>query len=161
VPEESDAGRRARVTRDVNADGNVTEYLQGSGPLGSKDRSCFFEVEGAESPHGPEHEARLWARALVNPAEHEGCSLVSVRYGPNVVIGHHSHDTAQIILIWKGEVRQGNKVLRAGEGYYTPGGARYSITAGPQGVTTLEFRPTSLDFSSDFDVDPHGAEASS
>jgi quercetin dioxygenase-like cupin family protein len=146
--------RAVRHTRNVNEDGNVTEYLQGSGPLGSKDKGVFFSVEGPESPRGPAETARLWARALVNPAQKDGCSLVSVRYAPNAVVGLHSHDTAQIILVWEGEVSQGNRVLRAGDGYYTPVGARYTITAGPEGVTTLEFRPSSLDFSSDFDTEP-------
>jgi hypothetical protein len=145
--------RQARITRNINEDGWVTRFLQGSGPVSSPSKIVFFDSHGPERPSNSDDERSVKARALVNPTDHRAPSLVSTRYAPNAAVGLHCHDAAQIILVVEGELRQGNRVVKEGQGYYTPAGSFYGFTAGPQGVRTLEFRPTSLDFSTDFVVE--------
>jgi quercetin dioxygenase-like cupin family protein len=96
-------------------------------------------------------------KALVNPSDGSGCSLQAVRYQPNSVVPRHSHSVAQIVFVLEGEARQGNRVFGPGCGYYTPAGSVYSVQAGPDGVTLIEFRPTPLDFASDYvaETTPH------
>jgi hypothetical protein len=45
--------------------------------------------------------------------------------------------------ILSGEAHLGSQVLRAGDGFFAPGGAPYTYTAGSEGVEVLEFRATS------------------
>ncbi len=127
-------------------------FMQGAGPFTRPDKFSTFDM--GEMPRhrlGTEEDPRLWVQALVNP-EHEGLSLLSVRYPPNSTIGLHRHDVPQIAVVIEGEVRQGNRVFKAGTGYYTPAGQAYTITAGPEGVHVIEFRDVPLCFYSDFTV---------
>jgi len=42
-----------------------------------------------------------------------------------------------------GEASLGNRVVKAGAGFFVPDGAPYAYTAGPEGIQILEFRNVS------------------
>lgn len=97
---------------------------------------------------------QMKARALVLDEEGNGPSLVEYWFAPNFCVPRHHHDTDQIVLVLEGELRQGNRVMGPGDGYFTPCDGNYSVTAGPDGCKLLEFRPTS-EFSTFFvEADP-------
>jgi len=81
-----------------------------------------------------------FAQPLVSDAEGNGMSLACYRLAPNHIIQRHWHDTDQIIFVVDGEIWQGNRCIRPGQGYFTKAGAPYSIKAGPAGCKFLEFR---------------------
>jgi hypothetical protein len=72
-----------------------------------------------------------------------GLSLVWVRFAANFPLPRHSHDSDCLYYVASGELRMGSRVVKAGEGFFIPGGAPYAYTAGPDGVEVLEFRGTS------------------
>ncbi len=66
--------------------------------------------------------------------------LAELEYLPNAEAVLHKHDDAEIIYVVRGEMRFGNKVLRAGSSVYIPGNTYYSFTAGPTGLRIVNFR---------------------
>jgi quercetin dioxygenase-like cupin family protein len=70
-------------------------------------------------------------------------SLVWVRFAANFPLPRHSHNSDCVYYVVSGELRMGNRVVTAGEGFFIPADAPYSYTAGPDGVEVLEFRGTS------------------
>jgi quercetin dioxygenase-like cupin family protein len=139
--------------------------MQSAGPSTKSTKPCFFDIQampwravvtGLESPEAAA-DPMTSLKALVNPGDGTGCSLQAVKYRPNAVVPRHSHSVPQIVFIVEGEARQGNRVFGPGSGYYTPAGSVYSVQAGDEGVTLIEFRPTPLDFSSDYvgETTPH------
>jgi quercetin dioxygenase-like cupin family protein len=67
--------------------------------------------------------------------------LTEVRYLPNVAIPPHAHDVDEIMYVAGGEMRVGNRVLRAGSSLFVGSNTLYSLTAGAEGVHLLVFRP--------------------
>jgi hypothetical protein len=133
--------------------------MQSAGPPTDPAKMSFFDLQampwtgvvtGRERPEDVGNPMTS-LKALVNPNGDEGCSLQAVKYRPNAVVPRHRHDVAQIVLILEGEARLGNRVFKPGAGYYTPAHFAYSVQAGPDGVTLVEFRPTPLNFRSDYD----------
>jgi len=89
-------------------------------------------------------------QVLLNQTDENGYSLQGVKYPPHAYIPRHHHDADQVVLVLHGELWQGNKVVKAGSGYYTPAGAAYAVKAGPAGVHLVEFRHSSLTFSTEW-----------
>ena len=81
-------------------------------------------------------------RVLFGHPDQPGMSLVHLKYAPGYRLARHSHDVDCLYFVLKGEACLGNQVLVAGDGFFTPAGAPYTYTAGPEGVEVLEFRGT-------------------
>jgi len=137
-----------------------TRMMRSAGPPTDPEKMSFFDlhdmpwtgvVTGREQPEDIGNPMTS-LKALVNPAGESGCSLQAVKYRPNSVVPRHRHDVAQVVMILEGEARLGSRVIKPGAGYYTPAGFAYSVHAGPEGVTLVEFRPTPLNFSSEYDA---------
>jgi quercetin dioxygenase-like cupin family protein len=149
----------ADVIRATPHDG-THEVMQSAGPQTSKDRTSFFDMrEMPEKVLGASPDTSLSIQALVNHAEDDGWSMLSVRHPPNDFTRPHSHNVPQIVYIVEGEISQGARTFRAGEGFYTPAGVRYSLKAGPEGCWRIEWRPSPLRFSTDWVREPGGAGA--
>ena len=150
------------VTEDAAAARKAQQaFMQGGGPITNPARTSFFDLASMpEKTLGDPDRPSLAIQAAVNPAE-SGCSLMAVRYPPNATVALHRHDVAQIVVVLEGELRQGNRVFKPGAGYYTPAHQAYTITAGPDGVKVIEFRPGPLSFESDFSVGAERAAARS
>ncbi|OLO25801.1 hypothetical protein PZ61_0235805 [Streptomyces sp. MNU77] len=95
------------------------------------------------------YEGRFHARALLNLAGEDARSVLQVAYDPNAYIPQHYHDVDQVVLVVRGTLFQGKREFKAGSGYYTPAGVRYSVKAGPEGVSVVEIRRCAL---GDFDT---------
>jgi mannose-6-phosphate isomerase-like protein (cupin superfamily) len=67
--------------------------------------------------------------------------LFEVRAPADASFNAHSHTEDEIILVVEGELRAGNRVVRAGESMYVPGGTVYAFRAGPDGLRFFNFRP--------------------
>jgi quercetin dioxygenase-like cupin family protein len=81
-------------------------------------------------------------QVLICDPEGNGPSLGNYVFGPNVTVPRHWHDSDQIIYVTAGTLKIGsNRVLHPGEGYFTKAGTPYTFTAGPAGVSMMEFRP--------------------
>ena len=72
----------------------------------------------------------------------DGMSLVHAWFGPNFPLFRHSHPAYGDCLYYvvAGQAILGNRVLKAGDGFFVPNGAPYKYRAGPEGVEVLEFR---------------------
>jgi hypothetical protein len=78
------------------------------------------------------------------PFNSNGFSVLAMRLAPNFTIPRHYHETDQLVIVVAGTARQGNRPFKTGEAYFTPGNTPYSLTAGPEGCRTIEFRKHSL-----------------
>jgi quercetin dioxygenase-like cupin family protein len=129
-------------------------------------KMTFFDANAME-PHIPEPEAfegvvvpeklrdkidlaelhgtRLTLKVLLNQSTDNGYSLVQVTAAPHTVMQRHKHNVDQIVWCVAGSMTQGNKLIEAGSGYFTPANQAYGYVAGPDGVTVLEFRHSPLD----------------
>jgi len=86
-------------------------------------------------------------RVLFRHAGEDGFSLVHVSFGPNYLLPRHSHSADCLYYVLRGEVRLGNRMVGAGEGFFVPRDHPYAYRVGPEGVELLEFRhATSFDF---------------
>jgi mannose-6-phosphate isomerase-like protein (cupin superfamily) len=72
-----------------------------------------------------------------------GMSLVLARFGANFHLPRHSHSVDCLYYVVSGELRMGNRVVKAGGGFFAPADAPYGYVAGPDGVDVLEFRARS------------------
>jgi hypothetical protein len=79
-------------------------------------------------------------KVLFGDPEGSGMSLVWSWFGPGFVLPRHSHSSDCLYFVHRGEVRMGNTVVAAGDGFFLPADAPYAYTAGPDGVEILEFR---------------------
>ena len=72
----------------------------------------------------------------------DGMSLVHAWFGPHFPLFRHSHPKFGDCLYYvlSGQVVMGNRVLKAGDGFFVPNGMPYKYKAGPEGVEVLEFR---------------------
>jgi hypothetical protein len=82
-------------------------------------------------------------RVLFGDPAAGGPSLVWSWFGPDYILPRHSHSADCLYYVTRGELRMGNNVLQAGDGFFVPSDAPYAYTAGPNGVEILEFRTTS------------------
>jgi hypothetical protein len=80
-------------------------------------------------------------QTLTADRESDGLSCLLFEFPPDFAGPRHHHDCDQIIYIVEGSMRQGNRVLGPGAGFYTRAGASYNFRVGPAGVRFLEFRP--------------------
>jgi hypothetical protein len=71
-------------------------------------------------------------------------SILAMRLAPNFTIPRHFHETDQLVFVWQGSARQGNRPFNQGDAYFTPANTAYSLTAGPEGCRTIEVRRHSL-----------------
>jgi len=67
-------------------------------------------------------------------------NILGVRLGPDYTIQRHHHNFHQLVLVHEGEVWQGNRCYKPGDGYFTRAFHPYSVTAGPEGSTSFEIR---------------------
>jgi quercetin dioxygenase-like cupin family protein len=95
------------------------------------------------------YEGRFHARPLLNHTGEDAKSVLQVAYDPNTYIPQHYHDVDQIVVVLKGSIFQGRREFKAGAGYFTPAGLRYSVKAGPEGASLIEIRRCAL---GDFDT---------
>ena len=130
----------------------VVQFRRSTGPESVSTKWSYFEADASRATEipGPDGGSGTFLQALVNHTDADGYSLISVRYPPNAQVPRHSHDTAQIVLVLEGELRQGNRRLTAGCGYYTPTDAAYILSAGDEGAHVLEFRHSPMTFSTDW-----------
>jgi hypothetical protein len=91
------------------------------------------------------HSDRIFVKLLLNQGSDFGYSLVEVTARPGTVVPRHKHPVDQVVICLEGSMTQGNKVIDAGCGYYTPADHVYAYVAGPNGVRYLEFRNCPLD----------------
>ena len=76
----------------------------------------------------------------------EGLSLVHLRFGAGYPLPRHSHSVDCLYYVTAGEAVMGQRVIKAGDGFYVKAGQPYAYHAGPDGVEVLEFRAaTSFD----------------
>jgi len=80
---------------------------------------------------------------LFRQAEVGGLSLIHVWLKRNFIISRHSHNTDCLYYVVSGEAILGNRVLRAGDGFFVPANQPYAYRAGPEGAEVLEFRGAS------------------
>lgn len=79
-------------------------------------------------------------KVLFDDPDGSGMSLVWSWFGPGFVLPRHSHSADCLYFVHRGELRMGNAVVSAGDGFFVPADAPYAYTAGPEGVEILEFR---------------------
>jgi hypothetical protein len=82
---------------------------------------------------------RLANRVLFNQGP-DGFSLIESDVAPGTHVLRHKHNLPQLILIVEGSMRQGNRILGPGAGYFTPADTAYAFVAGPEGCRYVEFR---------------------
>jgi hypothetical protein len=72
----------------------------------------------------------------------DGMSLVHAWFGPHFPLFRHSHPAHGDCLYYvvSGQAILGNRVLKAGDGFFVPNGMPYKYRAGSEGVEVLEFR---------------------
>jgi quercetin dioxygenase-like cupin family protein len=76
----------------------------------------------------------------------DGFSLVWSWFGPHYTLPRHSHSADRLDHVVRGEARLGNRVVRAGSGFFVPADAPDAYSAGPDGTEILVFRnATSFD----------------
>ena len=108
--------------------------------VGAAGMSEIPEAVRAEVDVDGYFDSRMKVQPCVARPNEDGLSLGAYWFEPNFTMPAHHHDTDQIVLVIEGELRQGNRVLTPGCGYFTKAGTRYAFKAGPQGVRILEFR---------------------
>ena len=91
------------------------------------------------------YRGRFWFRLLLNQPGPGGWSVLNGRYFPHQIVPRHWHDVEQVIIVQRGELRQGNRVFGPGDGYFTPAHQSYTITAGSEGAEFIEFRSCPID----------------
>jgi hypothetical protein len=79
-------------------------------------------------------------KCLFESPEPDGFSLTYVWFKSEFPLPPHRHNTDCLYYLISGEIKMGNRVLRAGEGFFLPADAGYSYTPGEEGVELLEFR---------------------
>lgn len=145
-------------------------------PWQAGDRSEFAVFRFAEAPRmadtavmsGPGDEA---AAALARPAVEAGLldgslltllfaqsgpapfTLVHAWFKPHYLLARHRHDADCLYYVISGSLSMGAREIRAGDGFYVPGGTRYGYRAGPDGVEVLEIRTVDR-FDIDVDATP-------
>jgi hypothetical protein len=128
------------------------KFRRSTGPTSESTKWSYFKADESDATEipGPDGRSGMYLQALVNHTDADGYSLISVRYPPNTKVPRHSHDVPQVVMVLEGELRQGNRRLTAGCGYYSPADAAYVVSAGPEGAHVIEFRHSPMTFSTDW-----------
>lgn len=82
---------------------------------------------------------RLTTRILFDQGP-QGFSLSESEVAPGTHVLRHKHNVPQLILILEGSMKQGNRELGPGTGYFTPADIPYGFVAGSEGCRYVEFR---------------------
>src|ERR1700757_3881080 len=107
---------------------DVSARLKTAGPRTTSSKASFFSLEEigeqvfAVNKDNPNQVLNHFT-ALLNHSDEGEYSLGWARWAPNTVIPRHRHSCDQVVLVVEGSVRQGNRVLSRGSGYFTPAGA--------------------------------------
>ena len=98
------------------------------------------------------------ATLFVDPegTEDHCLSLIWLHLASNYQLPRHAHTRDCLYYVAAGEVRLGNRTVRAGEGFFAPSEAPYSYVAGPEGAEVLEFRGTGRSIDSRIHETPSG-----
>jgi hypothetical protein len=130
----------------------VVEFRRSTGPTSDSSRWTYFDINGQPATEIVVDGASTgsFLQALVNHTDDDGYCLISVRYPPGAVVPRHRHDVAQIVLVLEGEIRQGNRRIPAGAGYYSPPRAPYRLEVGDEGARVLEFRHNPMTFTTEW-----------
>ena len=79
-------------------------------------------------------------------SHHAGTSdtpqLFEVKFPANNKVEAHAHFSDEIIVVTEGEIHFGKQVYGVGSSVFIPKMTLYSFQAGPEGLTFLNFRPT-------------------
>jgi len=67
-------------------------------------------------------------------------SLVHAWFGPGYRLPRHSHSADCLYYVVAGEAHMGNRVIKAGDGFFVKSDQPYAYQAGPNGIEILEFR---------------------
>jgi hypothetical protein len=70
----------------------------------------------------------------------DGMSLVHAWFGPNYRLPRHTHSADCLYFVVAGEAVMGNRVVKAGDGFFVKADQPYAYSAGPDGIQILEFR---------------------
>jgi hypothetical protein len=79
-------------------------------------------------------------RVLFDEGGENGFSLVWSWFGPHFPLTRHSHSENCLYYVVRGEAHLGNRVVKAGSGFFLPANAPYAYSAGPERIEILEFR---------------------
>jgi hypothetical protein len=82
---------------------------------------------------------RLTTRILFDQGP-SGFSLSESEVAPGTHVLRHKHNVPQLILILEGSMKQGNREIGPGAGYFTPADTPYGFVAGNEGCRYVEFR---------------------
>jgi quercetin dioxygenase-like cupin family protein len=77
---------------------------------------------------------------LFKGAGPDDMSLVHAWFGPGYRLPRHSHSADCLYYVVTGEAIMGNRVIKAGDGFFVRADQPYAYTAGPDGIEILEFR---------------------
>lgn len=100
-------------------------------------RDMALEPHQREAISEQELDVEMWAP---HPGGAQQPQLLEVSYPPNVTASPHAHESDEIIVVMRGEMRFGNNVCGVGSSALIPAYTLYSFVAGPEGVTFLNFR---------------------
>jgi quercetin dioxygenase-like cupin family protein len=67
-------------------------------------------------------------------------SLVHAWFGPNYRLPRHTHSADCLYFVVAGEAIMGNRVVKAGDGFFVKADQPYAYSAGADGIQILEFR---------------------
>jgi mannose-6-phosphate isomerase-like protein (cupin superfamily) len=99
---------------------------------------------GSSYPQSVTHEVdleRYFERGMWTKFYDTGAfNALHLRLGPGFTIPRHHHNCDQLVIVLEGELRQGSRSLNAGDGYMTPAGRSYTVTAGRGGARYVEIR---------------------
>ena len=123
------------------------DIMQSAGPMTSCYELSYFDIETMPEARVSDE---MTIQALVNHREPEGQSMLMVHHGPNNYTATHSHDVDQIVVVLHGSISQGNRTFTSGTGFFTPRGKKYNLRAGVDGTVRVEWRPSPLQFSTDW-----------
>jgi hypothetical protein len=124
------------------------DVMQSAGPVTSVHELSYFDVHSMpEKVLSPV----MSIQALVNHAEDNGQSMLTVHHAPGYVQEAHSHDVEQIVVVLEGTLVQGNRTFGAATGFFTPKGRNYTFSAtDDRDLIRVEWRPSPLRFATDF-----------
>jgi hypothetical protein len=100
-------------------------------------RELISEPHQREALSEEELEVEVWAP---HPGGPDQLQLLEISYPPNITASPHAHESDEIVVVVRGEMRFGNNVCGVGSSAMIPAYTLYSFVSGPEGVTFLNFR---------------------
>jgi quercetin dioxygenase-like cupin family protein len=95
--------------------------------------------ESTIEPANQDADERMCHR-VHHPGSETDLQMFEVRVPPNYVVESHAHDEDEIVFVLEGEMVLGARVVKAGSSAMIPGKTLYGFSAGPNGLTFLNFR---------------------